>query len=113
LEGIIGASVVKIVAQTSNKQGQDLQVAENSECLTVMVKDIAEMGNGNSMVPVVVRLLTIPFLHHQQKPGVGEKWTGRAFWRQYSGIRVYVQHYLKPGKPIFTQSRLKVDSDVD
>jgi hypothetical protein len=37
----------------------------------VLVEDVAEVGHGEGVVPVVVGRVSVAALHHQNKPGYG------------------------------------------
>lgn len=80
LESVVGAPVVNVMAQTGNKESQSLQIAEERKAIAVEVEDIAEVGHGKGMEPVVVRLVTVALLHHQQKPEHGNENLSSGRW---------------------------------
>lgn len=41
--------------------------------LQVLVEQVAEVGDGERVHPVVVGRVTVPLLHHQAEPGQGAK----------------------------------------
>ena len=64
--------MVNVVAETGDKESEDLRGGEEGELVAMVVQQVAEVGDGDSVEPVVVGGVTIPLLHHQQKPEEGQ-----------------------------------------
>ena len=67
MEGIVGAPVVNVVAETGDEEGQCLHVLQGRELVTILEENVAEVGYREGVVPVVVRRVTVALFHHQQK----------------------------------------------
>ena len=68
MESVVGASVVNVMAETGDEQGQGLHVLQGGELLTILEEHVAEVGYREGVVPVVVGRVAVALLHHQQKP---------------------------------------------
>ena len=74
LEGIVGASVVNVMAEAGDEQGQGLDVRQGGELVAVLEEHIAEVGHREAVEPVVVGRVAVALPHHQHKP-TGQKTT--------------------------------------
>ena len=68
MEGVVGAPVVNVMAETGDEEGQRFHVLQGRKLVTILEENIAEVGYREGVVPVVVRRVTVALFHHQQKP---------------------------------------------
>ena len=68
MEGVVGAPVVNVVAETGDEEGQRLHAVQGRELVTILEENVAEVGYREGVVPVVVGRITVALFHHQQKP---------------------------------------------
>ena len=69
LEGVVGSSVVNVVAEAGEEESEDLQVGQEGEVIAALVEHIAEMGHGECVVPIMIGWVPVATFHHQNKPG--------------------------------------------
>lgn len=67
--------MVNIMAETGDEKSQDFKVAQDGQTTTVLEEGIAEVSHREGMRPVVVRRVTVAFLHHQYKSVQGKEWS--------------------------------------
>ena len=66
--------MVDIVAETGDKESEDLKITQDTgETTTVLKKSVAEVSHGEGMGPVVIGRIPITFLHHQYEPVQSEQ----------------------------------------
>ena len=68
LEGVVGSSVVNVMAEAGEEEGKDLQVCQEGEMVTALVEDVAEVGHRECMVPIVIGWVPVTTFYHQNKP---------------------------------------------
>ena len=83
LEGVVGPSVVDVVAEAGEEESQHLKVRQEGEVVAALVQYVAEVGHGEGVVPVMIGWIPVATLHHQHKP----------YMYTYAAIKEYIHHY--------------------
>ena len=63
--------MVNVVTEAGDEESQHLLGREEGELVAVLMEQVAEVCDGESMEPVMVGGVTIALLYHQQKPRGG------------------------------------------
>ena len=68
LEGIVGSSVVDVMAETRHEECQHFNVLQQVQSGTALEQSVAVVGDGEGVEPVVIGRVSVPLFNSEDKP---------------------------------------------
>ena len=60
--------MVNVVTEAGEEESQDLEVCQEGEVVTALVEDVAEVGHGQGVVPIMIGWVSVTTFYQQNKP---------------------------------------------